>query len=750
MKRILLGTMLLFLFNFGGFSQCAFNNTPYSSITPTGNWQTFSGGWAGEYQSFTATAGYIYYFSYCSAEGGSGSSTYDTQITIFDASNNSVAYNDDYCGLQSYVAWTCSTSGTYKMQTNVYNCATNTTSATYAYKMACATPFGSSQYPAGTHTATNIPNDLDTISTCNFTDEYAVISLLDGPTYEFASSTTTDYLVLTTPGNVVLEEGVTPISYTSNANQNVRLHILADSCASSSSFACRTTTVLRQPCLATIQYPIGVDTNNTTPVPLEISTCNFAGEYYEIYLDTGEYLFTSSNPNDVFTFTDVNNNFFFSAQTPVTANVTGTPLVVRVHIFSNANCATESVCRTTEVTCLSCPVPAPVVSPQSAEICVGEGPVSLTASNPFGDQTYWYEGACLSTPIDSGTTTQVNPSTTTTYYVANRYDTLYSECDMMTVTVNPLPVITFPTLEDALCNGDDNGMIIAQADSGTAPYAYEWSNGTMTASNSNIGSGEYYVTVTDDNGCVSMDTAAISEPDSLLASLTSQDANCASSEDGNISVNTMGGTMPYNFDWSSGTTGDSISELATGSYVVTITDDNGCMYIDSVMINYINEDPIVEMDSSVILCKGFEVTLDAGSWNAYMWSNNETTQTITVTVEGTYTVEITDANGCKGEASTIVIEDECVGVDEFNQMASITAYPNPTRGELNVTIESKVNSDLTISLIAMDGRMIERREVNLNNNMINEQFNLNGLSAGIYMMQFNIDGNIATKRIILQ
>ena len=78
------------------------------SITPTASWQsTNTSNIDGKkYWTFPATAGFTYYFSFCSTDGGS--STYDTQITILDNLGVAVAggFNDDFCGLQSYLAWT--------------------------------------------------------------------------------------------------------------------------------------------------------------------------------------------------------------------------------------------------------------------------------------------------------------------------------------------------------------------------------------------------------------------------------------------------------------------------------------------------------------------------------------------------------------------------------------------------------------------------------------------------------------------
>lgn len=106
------------------------------NITPGLAWQSTStiNMSGGSYRTFNATAGNTYYFSFCSADGGS--STFDTQISINTNAGAAVAggYNDDFCGVQSYLAWTCVTTGTYRVLVNLYNCASSANVGTMVYK----------------------------------------------------------------------------------------------------------------------------------------------------------------------------------------------------------------------------------------------------------------------------------------------------------------------------------------------------------------------------------------------------------------------------------------------------------------------------------------------------------------------------------------------------------------------------------------------------------------------------------------
>lgn len=134
MKTIQLKLLLAFLFLQGGYAmaQCT-GGTNGGSLTMNINWQT-TGTNGKYYYSFSAVAGNIYYFSYCAADGGS--STYNTEITINTNAGVAVAgaYNDDYCGTQSYLAWTCVTSGTYRVVVTKKTCSTQIGIGTLAYR----------------------------------------------------------------------------------------------------------------------------------------------------------------------------------------------------------------------------------------------------------------------------------------------------------------------------------------------------------------------------------------------------------------------------------------------------------------------------------------------------------------------------------------------------------------------------------------------------------------------------------------
>ena len=139
-RKLLISLFIIFnvILQQDAFAQCT-GGVAAGSIAPAAAWQStgtvnIDGG---KYKTFAATAGNSYSFSFCAADGGS--STYDTQITILsDATGIWVGaggYNDDNCGLQSFVTWTCATTGTYRVLVNKYSCANQAGMGTLVYKV---------------------------------------------------------------------------------------------------------------------------------------------------------------------------------------------------------------------------------------------------------------------------------------------------------------------------------------------------------------------------------------------------------------------------------------------------------------------------------------------------------------------------------------------------------------------------------------------------------------------------------------
>ncbi len=138
---------------------------------------------------------------------------------------------------------------------------------------------------------------------------------------------------------------------------------------------------------------------------------------------------------------------------------------------------------------------------------------------------------------------------------------------------------------------------------------------------------------------------------------SAQNASCANTADGSISVNTTCAATPT-YLWSNNATTPTVSGLVPGSYSVTITDANGCSQSATYFIAAANPDPQPTITGPTEFCAGESVELVAdGGFSSYQWSNGLTGSSIIVNAPGTYVVTVTNAAGCSGTASTTITQN---------------------------------------------------------------------------------------------
>lgn len=135
------------------------------------------------------------------------------------------------------------------------------------------------------------------------------------------------------------------------------------------------------------------------------------------------------------------------------------------------------------------------------------------------------------------------------------------------------------------CPGETNGQLTASATGGTAPYTYSWHTGQQSRLLSNIPQGSYSVQVSDVRGCQLSAVGLLTDPPVLALTIdTFISPGCADELTGLMRVSGSGGTPPYRFHWPGATEGALQTQLAAGSYTVTMTDQNNCMHSDSLLL----------------------------------------------------------------------------------------------------------------------------------------------------------------------
>lgn len=245
------------------------------------------------------------------------------------------------------------------------------------------------------------------------------------------------------------------------------------------------------------------------------------------------------------------------------------------------------------------------------------------------------------------------------------------------------------------CFGSADGSATAIAQGGAGGYSYLWSNGQAGATATGLSSGPYLVTVTDGNGCSALDSLFLTGPDILTSTIDVETATCNPDPDGSALANVQGGTPPYNYLWSNGQSQAAAVNLAMGTYILTITDANGCLLADTAVVSGIA--PVrLSLEKMDVSCNGggdgSVAAFAEGGSGAYVfnWSTGGSSgPQITNLTAGNYSVTVSDELGCTamasiavGEPSSIVLVAEagrvsCAGDMDGSILATVSAGTPP-------------------------------------------------------------------------
>ncbi len=383
-------------------------------------------------------------------------------------------------------------------------------------------------------------------------------------------------------------------------------------------------------------------------------------------------------------------------------------------------------CTDTEsVTIINIPGPGLDVHASPAEICDG-GSTDLTAVVTGGTAPFTY---VWSNGLGNGPNKTVSPSITTTYSVTVTDGNDCTETAAVTVTVNYPPIVSTSTT-DATCGGA-NGSATVVASGGGEPYTYLWSNGATTANIVGIVAGSYDVTVTNTYGCITETSVTVNNIGGPLVSAAASPAAICIGETSILTATVNGGTPPFTYAWSGGGSGSTknVNPTTTTTYTVTVTDNNDCEATASVTVT-VNPLVSVEMDGEDATCDlsngSASVSVLVGTAPfSYLWNTGATTAQIDNLTAGTYSVVVTDANGCAGSGSVVIdnlpapdvdagINREiCLG-DEVTLVANVVSggttpfsyqWNNGAGNGVSVTVSPASTTTYTVTVTDINGCM---------------------------------------------
>ena len=220
------------------------------------------------------------------------------------------------------------------------------------------------------------------------------------------------------------------------------------------------------------------------------------------------------------------------------------------------------------------------------------------------------------------------------------------------------------------CFGTNSGSASIAITGAANPVVYAWSNNATTASISNLAPGTYTVTVTDIASCKVVQTTNITSPPALTTNIATQsNILCPNAGNGALSAGVTGGTQPYTYKWSNGPTSLSNTNLQPGNYTFTATDAKGCTATLSAQITSPQPISLTVSSQTNVACLGanigaVSVSTEGGTTPfTYLWSNGNSTASLSNLASGTYTVTATDANSCtKTTTAQILITDQTAPV----------------------------------------------------------------------------------------
>lgn len=306
--------------------------------------------------------------------------------------------------------------------------------------------------------------------------------------------------------------------------------------------------------------------------------------------------------------------------------------------------------------------PAPSISVLTTPATCGESDGAATANfnsagSSAGHNVYWSNGISEQ-GVSTSTISDLEPGL---YFVNATNEFGCSATAPATVSSSNL--LISGTAQPVSCFNGSDGAINLSITSTAGVSSINWSNGATSEDISNLPAGPYEVTVIDNEGCQSTATFNVSSPARIICTSSVTASSCGNS-DGSATVIVQGGTAPYTYQWFNGqgnqlpSTSDTQSNLPAGNYLCSVSDQNGCSKVISIVISDVGS-PTVELNelTNASCANDGAIDIDIISSSAIQsitWSNGATTEDITNLSPDNYSVYVMDENGCAGMLSVDV------------------------------------------------------------------------------------------------
>ncbi len=318
-------------------------------------------------------------------------------------------------------------------------------------------------------------------------------------------------------------------------------------------------------------------------------------------------------------------------------------------------------------------------------LCNNSGVYTLTEGSPSGGV---YQGIGVVNgrfdPSVSGVGTF-----TIDYTITNQCG---SSTSTQTITVNPAPNVSLGAFTD-VCEGSGLVTLSGGTPAGGSYSGLGVSGGQFDPITTGVGTFTIFYDFTDAIGCSSRDSSTITVNALPTTTISNDTSICNGSS---VSLSATGGTA---YLWSNAATTATInvSPTTTTQYFVTVTNASSCTAVEDVTVT-VNANPIASISGTTTICEGSSTTLTASGGSTYVWDNTTTNASLTVspTVSTTYSVTVTDLNGCTDVASQLVTVNPAPNV-------SLGAFTDVCEGSGLVTLSGGTPAGGSYSGLGVSG-----------------------------------------------
>lgn len=258
------------------------------------------------------------------------------------------------------------------------------------------------------------------------------------------------------------------------------------------------------------------------------------------------------------------------------------------------------------------------------------------------------------------------------------YDSITNQCAKLEASL---------ISENPNCADSSDGSVTIEIADGQSPFSYLWSTGDTTESLSGLAGGNYSVTIYDaHDNTLSLSTELVApSPISFTYEITN--ASCEGTDNGAIHVNATGGTAPYTYRWSDGSTASSLLNLGPGQYQVTATDAFGCSQSQSFTVGSVNQISIQAQTSKAACVENngaIDLSVSGGSGSyTFQWLDGPVTEDRDDLAPGFYTVTVTDEGGCQTSRTFSIKTDNTLSL---NGTILPTGCPDDQTGGVNLSV----------------------------------------------------------------